>query len=123
MPSVSKKQHNFMEAIAHSPSFAKKVGVPQSVGKDFSTADKGRKFSKGGDMKSDMKEDMKMDKAQDKAMIKKAFKQHDMQEHKGGKGTSLKLAKGGTFRASANGIATKGKTKATQVKMMRGGAC
>jgi hypothetical protein len=123
MPSSSKKQHNFMEAIAHSPSFAKKVGVPQSVGKDFSTADKGRKFSKGGDMKSDMKEDMKMDKSQDKAMIKKAFKQHDAQEHKGGKGTTLKLAKGGTFRASANGIATKGKTKGTQVKMMRGGAC
>ena len=37
-----------MEAIAHSPSFAKKVGVPQKVGQDFSTADKGRKFSKGG---------------------------------------------------------------------------
>jgi hypothetical protein len=115
MPSTSKKQHNFMEAIAHSPLFAKKVGVPMSVGKDFSKADKGRKFSKGGDMKkmnmggyagggkmakggmakSDMKEDMKMDKSQDKAMIKKAFKQHDMQEHKGGKGTSLKLKKGG----------------------------
>jgi len=40
-------------------------------------------------------ESMKMDKAQDKAMIKKAFKQHDAQEHKGGKGTSLKLKKGG----------------------------
>jgi hypothetical protein len=39
-----------MEAVAHSPSFAKKAGVPQSVGKDFSAADKGRKFSKGGDM-------------------------------------------------------------------------
>ena len=51
MPSTSKKQHNFMAAIAHSPSFAKKVGVPQSVGKDFNQADKGRKFSKGGDMK------------------------------------------------------------------------
>jgi len=51
MPSSSKKQHNFMEAVAHSPSFAKKVGIPQSVGKDFSTADKGRKFGKGGDMK------------------------------------------------------------------------
>jgi hypothetical protein len=50
MPSTSKKQHNFMEAVAHSPSFAKKVGVPQSVGKDFSAADKGRKFSKGGEM-------------------------------------------------------------------------
>ena len=37
----------------------------------------------------------KMDESQDKAMIKKAFKQHDMQEHKGGKGTSLKLKKGG----------------------------
>ena len=70
MPSTSAKQHNFMEAIAHSPSFAKKVGVPQSVGQDFSSAEKGRKFSKGGDMKSDMKEDMAMDKKQDVAMIK-----------------------------------------------------
>jgi hypothetical protein len=121
MPSTSKKQHNFMEAIAHSPSFAKKAGVPQSVGKDFSTADKVRKFSKGGDMKSDMKEDMKMDKSQDKAMIMKAFKQHDAQEHKGGKGTTLKLAKGGVTRA--DGCVTKGHTKGTQVKMMRGGAC
>ena len=42
-----------------------------------------------------MKEGGKADMAQDKAMIKKAFKQHDMQEHKGGKGTSLKLKKGG----------------------------
>jgi hypothetical protein len=41
------------------------------------------------------KEDMKSDVAQDKAMIKKAFKQHDAQEHKGGKGTMLKLKKGG----------------------------
>ena len=37
----------------------------------------------------------KSDMAQDKALIKKAFKQHDAQEHKGGKGTSLKLKKGG----------------------------
>lgn len=50
MPSTSKKQHNFMQAIAHSPSFAKKVGVPQSVGSDFAKADKGRKFAQGGDM-------------------------------------------------------------------------
>jgi hypothetical protein len=51
MPSKSKAQHNFMAAIANSPSFAKKAGVPTSVGKDFVTADKGKKFSKGGDMK------------------------------------------------------------------------
>jgi hypothetical protein len=123
MPSVSKKQHNFMEAIAHSSKFAKKVGVPQSVGKDFAAADKGKTFKKGGGMKSDMKEDMAMDKKQDVSMIKKAFKQHDAQEHKGGKGTKLKLAKGGAFRSSADGCATKGKTKGTQVKMKMGGAC
>ena len=41
------------------------------------------------------KEDMNSDKKQDVALIKKAFKQHDKQEHKGGKGTALKLAKGG----------------------------
>jgi len=46
-----------------------------------------------------MAENMKSDTAQDKAMIKKAFKQHDAQEHKGGKGTSLKLAKGGKTNA------------------------
>jgi len=121
MPSTSKKQHNFMEAVAHNPAFAKKAGVPMSVGKDFSAADKGRKFSKGGSMaKSDMKEDMAMDKKQDVAMIKKAFKQHDAQEHKGGKGTSLKLAKGG-FTKSANGIAQRGLTKGTQIKMCGGG--
>jgi hypothetical protein len=121
MPSTSKKQHNFMEAVAHNPAFAKKAGVPMSVGKDFSAADKGRKFSKGGSMaKSDMKEDMAMDKKQDVAMIKKAFKQHDAQEHKGGKGTSLKLAKGG-FTKSANGIAQRGLTKAKQITMCGGG--
>jgi hypothetical protein len=41
------------------------------------------------------KEGGAMDKAQDKAMVKKAFKQHDAQEHKGGKGTNLKLRGGG----------------------------
>jgi len=51
MPSTSAKQHRFMAAIAHSPSFAKKVGVSQSVGKDFNAADKGKTFKKGGMMK------------------------------------------------------------------------
>jgi len=48
MPSTSAKQHRFMAAIANNSAFAKKAGVPQSVGKDFSAADKGRKFEKGG---------------------------------------------------------------------------
>ena len=115
MPSTSKKQHNFMAAIAHSPSFAKKAGVPVSVGKDFVSADKGKKFSKGGEMKH---EDVKMDKK----MMQKAVNKHEGRLHKGEPMT--KLAKGGTFRASANGIAQRGKTKGTQIKMNKGGyAC
>ena len=51
MPSTSKKQHNFMAAVAHNPAFAKKAGVPQSVGKEFNKADKGKTFKEGGDMK------------------------------------------------------------------------
>jgi hypothetical protein len=171
MPSSSKKQHKFMEAIAHNKAFAKKVGVPQSVGQEFSNADKGKTFKKGGDtMASKMNPKMmammaarkkpampvggrmgadnqmmqagapqpgtpgmpmkkggmtkmakggmaQSDLSQDKKMIKKAMKQHDEQEHKGGKGTSLKLAKGGSFRSSANGVAKKGLTKAMMPKM------
>ena len=51
------------------------------------------------------------DKAQDKAMIKKAFKQHDAQEHKGGKGTMLKLKKGGMY--SEGGKIDAAETKTT----------
>jgi hypothetical protein len=54
MPSVSKKQHNLMEAVAHNPAFAKKVGIPRSVGEEFSKADKGKTFKKGGEMKKKM---------------------------------------------------------------------
>jgi hypothetical protein len=50
MPSVSKKQHNFMAAVAKNPSFAKKVGIKPSVGEEFLKADKGRKFKEGGAM-------------------------------------------------------------------------
>jgi hypothetical protein len=54
MPSVSKKQHNFMAAVANNPKFAKKAGVPQSVGKDFADADKGKKFGKGDSTRADV---------------------------------------------------------------------
>ena len=107
MPSTSKKQHNFMAAIANSPSFAKKAGVPMSVGKEFVTADKGKKFSKGGEMKH---EDVKMDKK----MMQKAVNKHEGRLHKGSAMT--KLAKGG-------GIETKGKTKGKMIVMKNGGKC
>jgi hypothetical protein len=123
MPSKSKAQHNFMAAIAHSPSFAKKAGVPVSVGKEFVTADKGKKFSKGGDMKH---EDVKMDKK----MMQKAVNKHEGRLHKGEPMT--KLAKGGMAASkmgavktgkTPDGIATKGKTKGTMIAMKNGGKC
>ena len=112
MPSVSKKQHNFMAAVANNPTFAKKAGVPQSVGKEFSTADKGRKFAKGGDMKH---EDVKMDKK----MMQKAVNKHESRLHKGQPMT--KFAKGGVTRA--DGCVSKGHTKGKMVKMAGGGMC
>ena len=46
MPSKSKKQQNFMAAVANNPKFAKKAGVPQSVGKDYEKADRDERNEK-----------------------------------------------------------------------------
>jgi hypothetical protein len=89
MPSTSKKQHNFMAAVAHSPAFAKKAGVPQSVGKEFVNADKGRKFSQGG---------------QTMAKKENAI-------------TKEKMGTVRTAAPSRDGIVSKGKTKGKQIKM------
>jgi hypothetical protein len=156
MPSSSKKQHNFMAAIANSPSFAKKVGVPQSVGKDFTTADKGRKFSKGGDtmaskmnpgfmammakkkgMQEGSKADMASDKKQMMGMKKGGMAKGDMpaalakhaakpasKAHAGLKAGGVIASKMGTVKTAApsrDGVASKGKTKGTMVKMKSGG--
>ena len=133
MPSTSKKQSNFMAAVAHNPAFAKKVGVAQSVGKDFNTADKGKQFKEGGAMK---------DIKQDKAMVKKAVGMHDKQMHGGKKTDMAALKKGGmpmimkdgkkvpafaaksggmTKMAKGGGVESKGKTQGKMIKMKSGG--
>ena len=114
MPSVSKKQHNLMAAVAHSPKFAKKVGIPTTVGKDFMTADKGKKFKEGGTMKhSDIKEDMPMMKK----VAKQEVKAHEKSMHK--------MASGGKVAqlSKADGCAKQGKSKGTMIKMKSGGMC
>lgn len=120
-----------MAAIAHSPSFAKKVGVPMSVGKDFTAADKGRKFAKGGAMatkklppfmgketKAEEAKEMKI-KRMSPALYQKGEKAEGV-HGKSGMDKPSKYANGGYVRA-ADGVATKGKTKAKQVKMAGGG--
>jgi hypothetical protein len=132
MPSSSAKQHKFMEAVAHSPSFAKKAGVPQSVGKEFSNADKGKTFKRGGDMATKMDPKMmammmkkkKSPMAPRAAMAPAAPMGGGMGMMK--KGGMAKMAGGGLAggHKSADGIAKKGKTEARQVKMKKGGmAC
>lgn len=131
MPYQSDKQRNLMRAVAHSPSFAKKVGIPQSVGQKFEAHK-----AKGGALKeSEMAESKKM-----------AKKEISFMEKKGG------YAAGGGIRgagpvtrtgtpqeefspnyrtpvrapkilARGGGVEVKGKTKGKMVKMMGGGSC
>ena len=80
-----------MAAVAHNPAFAKKAGVPQSVGKEFTNADKGRKFSQGG-----------------QTMATKSS------------GNGITKAKMGAVRTAApsrDGVVSKGKTKGKQIVM------
>ena len=170
-----------MEAVAHSPEFAKKTGVPQSVGKEFSKADKGKTFKRGGEMaesKSMMKKEVSFMK---KKGAPKSMLKHEMAEAGMKKDSSTKkmamggmsapiptgapmdprkaamiakmmkarragarpgmppaapmaapapmapaasgMKKGGAvFTKSADGIAKRGKTQGTQIKMAKGGS-
>jgi hypothetical protein len=107
MPSKSKAQRNLMAAAAHNPKFAKKVGVPVKVAKEFNRADKGKRFNEGG---TTMKhEDIKLDKK----IVKKAVSLHDKQQH-GGKKTNLAgLKKGGILEKGT------GEKYASKAAMMR----
>jgi hypothetical protein len=137
MPSTSKKQHNFMAAIAHSPAFAKKVGIPQSVGKDFNEADKGKKFGSGGETRPDVQKVNKPKTDHGKmAFFKEGGNTMASKMNPGfmammakKKGTS-KMAGGGmamgkvkTAAPSRDGIAEKGKTKGKMIAMKHGGKC
>jgi len=114
MPSVSKKQHNFMAGVANNPAFAKKVGIPRSVGEEFMKADKGKTFKKGGEMNTTKmgKPVMKPGMSTAKDGMKKSTPMADTK--------MPAFAKGGFVR-SADGIAQKGKTKAKQITMCGGG--
>jgi hypothetical protein len=140
MPSTSQKQHNFMAMVANNPAAAQRVSVPQSVGEDYMKADKGLKFGKGAGERPDLQRVNKPktrhgkstlfkeggEVKESKAMMKKeigfmkakgapkSMIKHEMKE--------AKMASGGFVR-SADGVASKGKTKAKQVTMKRGGKC
>jgi hypothetical protein len=119
MPSTSKKQHNFMAAVANNPSFAKKVGVPQSVGKDFNKRTRAANFQKVVILwLPEMNPGFMAMMAKKKAGAKEPKKMN-----MGGMG-GMGYAKGGSASSRADGVATKGKTKGTMIAMNKGGkAC
>jgi hypothetical protein len=126
MPSSSKKQHNFMAAVANNPAFAKKAGVPRTVGEDFIKADKGRTFARGGEMKESKKMMGKEVAFMKKKGAPKSMIKHEMAEagmKHGGKAKGYAAGGLSAGHKAADGIAKKGKTKAMQVKMMGGGKC
>ena len=94
MPAKSAKQERFMQAVANNPRFAKQVGVPQSVGREFTKGDEmkhTKKMAAGG----------KMEYARGGGI-----------EHKGKtKGKMVKMAMGGSVSKRADGVAKKGKTR------------
>ena len=130
MPSSTAKQAKTMRAAAHNPAFAKKVGIPVSVAKDFAEADKGRKFGSGGGSKSrpdlqkinrpDTKHgkmelfkeggDMKMEK-KELAFLKKkgapkSMVKHEEKEMKGMKKGGKAYAKGGMAASGMGKVKT-----------------
>jgi len=145
MPSKNKAQHNLMAMVANDPAAAKRVGIPQSVGAEFMKADKGMKFGKGSGTRADsqvinrpktnqgkqelfakggdMKESKKM-VGQELAFMKKkgapkSMIKHEMKEAKMANGgiTKAKMGAVKTASPSRDGVAAKGKTKGTMVKM------
>jgi len=117
VPSVSKKQHNFMAAVANNPAFAKKVGMKSSVGEHFLDADKGKKFKSGG--RADLQ---KVNRAKTDHGKMALFKEGGSTMAKSS-GNGITTAKMGTVRTAApsrDGIASKGKTKGTMVSMKGG---
>jgi len=142
MPSKTLAQARFMQAVAKSPAFAKKVGIPVSVGKEFNKADKGRKFREGGEMKESKAMMEKEVAFMKKKGAPKSMLKHEMAEAKGMKKGGMAgceaaakkevkshekrmhgMAAGGKVSqlSKADGCAIKGKSKGTEIKMCGGG--
>ena len=116
-----------MAAVAHNPAFAKRVGIPQSVGKDFSEADKGKKFGRGG-MSDPNVQGVNKPKTNHgaEALFKRGGSMATMKMKKGGmtetmgpKSMSSDVEKGSNknLKHGEHGVQKKGHTKAKQIVM------
>jgi hypothetical protein len=134
VPAKSAKQEKFMRAVAHSPSFAKKVGVPMSVGREFTKSGGGMPVkpvteSKMRSQESDEAKRAAMSRMKKGGMAKTNPFMEMVAKKKAMAGKpAKKMANGGmtsmgavkTAAPSRDGIATKGKTKGKQIVMAGG---
>jgi len=110
-----------MEAVAHNPAFAKKVGIPQKVGKEFASADKGKKFAKGGLYENIHKKQARIKAGSGEHMrkvgskgapTKEAFIQSAKTAKKKDGGVSLSVGRGEKLSTKAGaGLTAKGRAK------------
>ena len=137
MPAVSAKQERFMQAVANNPKFAKKVGVPQSVGREFTKKEGGPVKESKSMMKKEVafmkkkgapKSMIKHEKAEagmEAGGLKKKMPTADQMGNLGmKKGGKVKKYAGGGLAGghkAADGVAKKGKTATKMVKMRSGG--
>jgi hypothetical protein len=122
MPAKTEKQERFMQAVAHNKSFAKKVGVPQSVGREFTKSGGGMAESKAM-MKKEVSFMKK--KGAPKSMIKHEMAEAGMKKmakggYAGGGVMPSKMGAVKTAAPSRDGVAVKGKTKGKMVTMAGG---
>ena len=126
MPSKSKKQHRFMKAVANNPDFAEEVGVPQSVGREYEKADKGKTFSRGKTVTSkrmeaieeEVEETERVKKRRARDAKERRDKKQEMKRIRDEEGQTLRdmgMNKGGIVRGA--GIASRGVRPAKMVKM------
>ena len=123
MPSTSKKQHNLMAMVANDPAKAKQLGVPQSVGKEFVQADKGMKFDKAPTKsRADLQKINSPKTLHGKsALFSKGGQVMATKKSSGNGITNAKMGAVKTAAPSRDGVASKGKTKGTQIKMKADG--
>ena len=133
MPAKSAKQERFMQAVANNPKFAKKVGVPQSVGREFTKKEDSKMpntkrmnlLEQLGRVDS---EKARTPQGKKNLMAEKKRVVSEVKKMKSGGVAASKMGmvktakpKMGSASSRADGVATKGKTRGMQPKMMRKG--
>ena len=121
MPAVSKKQERFMQAVAHNPAFAKKAGVPQSVGREFTKSGGGMANTSRMNRLEELgrvdSEKATTAKGKKNLMAEKKRVVGELKYAKGGMVGASKMGSVKTAAPSRDGVAERGKTKGKQIKM------